>query len=248
MVTKELPFIFMWSKAIGRSGLKHTARHVALVVGQYASADGTGAYPGRERISNETGLSVRQVGRDLELLEECKWLVPTQRGGSPAGGERKATVYRAQIPGSHGHRCQGSESVTGDTQSPVPGTHSPTTGDSQSPQVSIEASKKSPLGAAHAGAGAKPAKTPPLELFDAIVEVSGATVPELTRSALGALHRAHAELREVGATPEQVHERAKWYRRKWPQAALTPMALAKHWSQLTPPRRAGRWDEGVIYR
>lgn len=85
------------------------------------------------------------------------------------------------------------------------------------------------------------------ELFDALAEACGVDVSQVTRSARGALNRALADLREVGATPDEIKARAKQHRRKWPTITVTPMSLAKHWPELHVPNR-GRWDEGITYR
>lgn len=54
----------------------------------------------------------------------------------------------------------------------------------------------------------------------------------LTRSEHGAWGRAVAELAEAGATPAQIEARCAAYRRRWPQAALTPLALVRWWGML----------------
>jgi uncharacterized protein with PIN domain len=70
--------------------------------------------------------------------------------------------------------------------------------------------------------------------FDALVQVTGATVS----AERGALNAALKTLRE--AEPELEDEdlalliqlRAEAYKRAWPEMALTPTALAKHWSRI----------------
>ena len=54
----------------------------------------------------------------------------------------------------------------------------------------------------------------------------------LTGSEQSQLNIAAAELHKVGATLADVRERALVYRARWPDMALTPMALVKHWSAL----------------
>ena len=68
--------------------------------------------------------------------------------------------------------------------------------------------------------------------FEAVAHVSGIRVEELTSSARGAMNRAVADLRSVGASPDEIHVRAIRYRSTFPGATLTPSALAKHWAQL----------------
>src|SRR5690606_38135511 len=60
----------------------------------------------------------------------------------------------------------------------------------------------------------------------------GLPLAELTASARGALNRATKELRDLHATPAEVHRRATAYRATYRGATLTPSALAKHWPSL----------------
>lgn len=75
----------------------------------------------------------------------------------------------------------------------------------------------------------KPARKPDL-IFEAVAEVCGVTVADLTKSARGELNAACKQLRDVEATPNQIKVRAVRYRREYPGASLTPSALAKHWA------------------
>jgi hypothetical protein len=61
---------------------------------------------------------------------------------------------------------------------------------------------------------------------------------DLTRTARGVLNRAAHELHAINATPFEVRRRGEEYRRRWPRAALTPMALVKHWPSLFAERVA----------
>ena len=88
-------------------------RLVALARSIHMDGDGTNCRPGAKRISDETGLDMRTVKRADKVLVDGGWLVVTQRGGSPRGGVRMATVYRAQIP------------TTGGTGPPVTGVTGP---------------------------------------------------------------------------------------------------------------------------
>lgn len=66
-------------------------------------------------------------------------------------------------------------------------------------------------------------------LFEAVAEVCGINRDELTPSGRGALNKAVAMLRGVGASPEDVAVRAS----NWPyEVPITPPGLAKHWPAL----------------
>lgn len=73
-------------------------------------------------------------------------------------------------------------------------------------------------------------------LWDALVSEMGAAPG--TQIERGAWNKAAKELRDAGATPEQVTARCEEYRKRWPDLTLTPMALVKHWGALSVPSRA----------
>jgi hypothetical protein len=87
--------------------------------------------------------------------------------------------------------------------------------------------------------GAKPRRETPHKprapdpIWDALTAVCGIDTRQLTSTARGATNKAVAELRAVDATPDQIKARASSYRRTYPNAALTPSALVKHWGQLS---------------
>ncbi len=53
-----------------------------------------------------------------------------------------------------------------------------------------------------------------------------------TPSSRGAMNKAVSELRSAHAVPSDIRERKAVYERKYPDAACTPSALAKHWPYL----------------
>jgi hypothetical protein len=82
-------------------------------------------------------------------------------------------------------------------------------------------------------------------LFEAVAEACGIRLDALTRSARGQLNAATKELRDIGATPEQVAGKAKAWRKQYEGATLTPTALTKHWAALedaSRPNRPSVWD------
>ena len=75
----------------------------------------------------------------------------------------------------------------------------------------------------------------PDPLFDAVAEACSIDPRRITGSARGAINQAVKELREIATDPAAVASAAKIYRERYPDAALTPSALAKHYPSLTPP-------------
>lgn len=195
-----------------------SAKLVLLCLVDHASAkDGT-CWPSLTRIAEMTGCSRNTVVRAIDHLEE-DGLITVDRA---VGRSHRFKVNPQQDP----------------TQNGTP----PTVG----------------RGVTHSGTGTRPAtgheppNEPPREpptsgppkrarerdlLFEAVVEATGLSLDALTKSARGAANRATKELREVGASPELVRRAAKQYVKEYPDAALTPTALAKHFPKLVPKLR-----------
>lgn len=78
--------------------------------------------------------------------------------------------------------------------------------------------------------------TPPVErrdeLFEAVCGVCNLRWRELTPSARKPLNSAVSQLKQVGATPDEVRRRALRFQSRYPTATLRPTALARHWPEL----------------
>jgi hypothetical protein len=82
--------------------------------------------------------------------------------------------------------------------------------------------------------------------FEALAEVTG-TDWEVGRGQLNAALRdikAQSEIEDSYLLGAEVHERSKQYLAVFPDAALTPTALAKHWSRL--PEEAKKLKRGGV--
>lgn len=79
-------------------------------------------------------------------------------------------------------------------------------------------------------------------LFDTLAKACGINVTQLTGSSRGQLNKAVKELRDIGATSDQITDKANAYRRQYEKAALTPLALVKHWPALTIRTRTVQAD------
>lgn len=70
----------------------------------------------------------------------------------------------------------------------------------------------------------------------AIVEACRMDYPAPNTSAHSQLLAASSDIGRQGALPHEVPARARVYRARWPDATLTPHALAKHWPSLVPDK------------
>ena len=86
---------------------------------------------------------------------------------------------------------------------------------------------------APADANARKTQRPRDELWDTLMAACGIDTTAIPKSARGAYNTAVADLRHIGATPAQITLRAHRYRNLWPNASLTPTALARRWSELS---------------
>lgn len=78
-------------------------------------------------------------------------------------------------------------------------------------------------------------------MWEATLEACGIS-GEIPGGARGGYNRAVADLKGVGASPEQVRVRAARFRQKWPTMSLTPTALARHWAELDGAPRLEEWE------
>lgn len=75
------------------------------------------------------------------------------------------------------------------------------------------------------------------DLWDSLVDALELDPQGITKNRRGKLNTALKQLREVGATPDEVKRRAKRYRREHPDWAFTETALASHWASLAPAKK-----------
>lgn len=70
------------------------------------------------------------------------------------------------------------------------------------------------------------------EIWDAVMTACSVNSSTINSQERGRHNRAVKALKESGATVEQVFQRASAYKAKFPNVAMTPIALASHWSEL----------------
>ena len=95
-----------------------------------------------------------------------------------------------------------------------------------------ETNRDSTLAAAPRESVKLKAPRPADPLWDTMLAVCRIDSRTITGSERGRINKALKDLREVGATPAELESKAAAYRKKYPEVAMTPTALAANWSQL----------------
>lgn len=229
----DLRPLFSWRSAICESGLPSTTRHVALTLSLHMNERGGSCFPGLVTLAKECGLSRQTVVTHLDALQSAGWLTKTT-----GGGRGKASGWEATYPETVQHvdsfaKCPSDEICPADE---------PKLSTSQAETVHLTDAYKeegvergrnkrtlAPVGAI------VPQERPRDLLFEAVAESCGIDWHELTSSSRGGLVKAVAELRGIGAAPQEVRRRAEVYHSRFNGCALTPMALVKHWPTLNRP-------------
>lgn len=240
-----------------KRGWDHVRLHVQLLkddrVGAYELAVYMGiaahaelqtgeATPSLDTLATYAKCNERTVRRARDLLREWGYIEVKDRKG-------KASIYRLLPPPTLDSQS-GVQEDTPDTQSGHPGHTVRTSADSHAggppSSESDELDRASEREPDESKTLAPSARQPDL-LFEAVANVCGIDWRELTKQARGSMNAAVAQLRNVGATPESVRERAGNWPNLFDRATLTPPALAKHWPQLAqaraPSKPKDRYEE-----
>jgi DNA-binding transcriptional ArsR family regulator len=200
---------------------------VLLALADHANGQTGLCIPGQKSLAEQCSMSVRTVQRHIQVLED-------------GGLLRREARMRGQGRGRTSDRYYLGDQ--GDKSAPMRRdvTTNATNQDDQCDTVGVaepeENRKKEPL-------AAEPRKRQPDILFEALATATRTDIGNLTRTERGQLNKATAELREIGATPEQVLGKAKAWAKQYPNANLTPTALVKHWSTLDHRTSRSVWDD-----
>jgi DNA-binding transcriptional ArsR family regulator len=216
-----------WEQPVAKAANKL----VLLALADHANGDGE-CWPSMKRIADRSDISARHVSRainelvDLGLVEKAN---RRRHGGQYRGWDYRLLIQQTPAASGHGR--------------PVTSGHGrPSPADTGVRSEPSENRKEEPL--ADKPPESVTRKTD--DLFETVAQVCGISLDGITRTARGQLNKAVKELREVQATPEQIHHKAKAYRTQYPNATLTPTALTKHWSSFAQlerkQQRPSVWD------
>ena len=204
--------------------LTTSEKFVLLGIANHARPDGSGAFPSLKTLSGYTLLSESTVQRSIKSLEKKGLL------SKDSGGGRRSNTYTVHLDyapvlelklvdddPSHGDHAEDAPSPS----SLVTVTDQPSQALTKEPlynrnTTEIEPSKKRD------------------EVWDAIMDACGVNAQTINSNERGRYNKVVKVLKESGATANDIYERVQVYRKKFKGAALTPNAIANHWSELDP--------------
>lgn len=198
--------------------LKHSKatlgdRLVLLVLADHAGqhegyGDGHVCWPGKQRIAREARLSPRHVQRCIQNLLDLGEI--QKLGTSPIG----TVIY--EIGGRQ--IVLGETSATGGGETWV------------SPEPLVRQEPKQVRSKDQTLLAPRSTKIRKKDvLWDTLTAELGEPA---TKSERGRRNKALKELRDIGATPEDIRSRLRNYRRRWPGVEVTATALAANWTTL----------------
>jgi hypothetical protein len=194
------------------------------------------------------GVTLDEVNQSFPLLiwdandlivwaypKEKEELVQTKRKAGSIGGRSKSQA-KAEASRSNGAKHNPSTSQAEPKQEP-----------NGKERKGKEGNRKiTNLAPAEAVAEARPRN----ELLDALATVGGGKPEEIVPSKWSGIAKALSDIKAVcpDLTIDELQRRARNYRSHYPEAALTPFALASHWAICAGTKRHSSFDEIKIDR
>ena len=226
--------------ALEQDGLKTNEKFVLLGIANHSRPDGKNAFPSLETIARYTALSVSTVQRAINALCE-KGLMTKDPGGGRKSNTYTLMMHRAEvvqleiIEGGHGDHAKNDpvdpEGSHSDHAPRSPVTKQPSQALTKQPSQALT---KEPLYNRPTTALEPSREKKRDTVWDAIMEACGVNTATINSNERGRYNKAVKLLKESGATGPEIHARVQVYRRKFSGAAITPVAVANHWSELDP--------------
>lgn len=180
---------------------------IYVCLASYADRDGM-CWPTLGAVGDLVQIDAKTVGRATARLDELGLIAiePQYR----SDGSRMGNAYRLCLPPT--------PLVSGGHPTSVP----------------AEGTRPIELEPTTADAEKRGGKSISEQLWDTLCLVCKINSDEVTKTGRGELNSAVRELKDVGATPQEILRRSVAWKRQYPNIALTPSALKKHWGHLTP--------------
>ena len=184
----------------------------------------------KNKIAERAGVSYRKAADVLAFLERLGLIVITKNvvPGTRESGPNTYTLGAACATSGTPCLRLGTETQQGS----VPRLEKNVL--EESPELAVPTARE--------GEAAQKAKAPQARnpLLVALVVTDGSKSEEVTKSAWGAAGRALVEIKAVcpDVTPSEIERRASHYHTQFPDAAISPTALSKHWARCQNARTA----------
>ena len=204
-------------------------KFVLLGIANHSSPDGTGSWPSVDTLCRYTRLSRSTVQRCIKSLVEKGYLSKEEGGG------RRSNRYTLLMDKELAEVVELSL-VTGDQpQSDTPDALELHPSSSVvEPQQSQALTQEPSYNRNRNEIEPRDEKRKQDLVWEAIMEACGVNTSNLNSNERGRYNKAVKLLKESSASPDEIFTRVKIYRRKFPKAAVTPVAIANHWSELDP--------------
>ena len=205
-------------------GITTNEKFVLLGIANHSRPDGTNAFPSLDTLARYTLLSRSTVQRCIKELLSKGFLT------YEPGGGRKSNTYIVTMNYAKVTRLEVLEGGHSDTPA---GSGSDLAAESGSDLAAGSGSDQGtviePLFAVIEPSGKKRD-----EVWDAVLDACGVNASKINSNERGRYNKAVKLLKESGATGDEIYSRVEVYRRKFSGAAVTPVAIANHWSELDP--------------
>lgn len=202
----------LWNGLLLRRGLSANAKTLYALLSHYAWS---GEEPSQDELAEILGVSEPTLRKTIAELKTAAALEVRRRG---LGMPNEYILLLSKF-GSRSEESSGQDGK----QLPIP--------------LSSEDGRSKTAGEAKASPARERAKKPPDLLWDVFDEQLGKVE---TKSERGRRNSAVKELREIGATPEELRRRIRRYRREWPDITISEKAITGNWTTLAGPAQKPR--------
>ena len=199
-------------------------KFVLLGIANHSRPDGTNAFPSLDTLARYTLLSRSTVQRCIkELLK--KGFLTYEPGGGRKSNTYIVTMKYARV--AHLEVLEGGQSDTPTGSGSDPAAES-------SPDLAAGSGSDQGTVIEPFSTEIEPRAKKRDEVWDAVLDACGVNASKINSNERGRYNKAVKLLKESGATGAEIYSRVEVYRRKFSGAAVTPVAIANHWSELDP--------------
>jgi len=204
-----------------------TAKLILIGLANHADREGRNAWPSVETLAEYAGCSVRTVHRHLRVLAEDGWTALGNQELVAHISPGRRPLVRDVVMG-RGDNMTPRKTRRGDTRVTPGVTVGDTPGVTELCHTNRQGTVKEPSGKSRTSSS--PRKADPI--WDVLTAEVGPVEGRAESSRRGKMVK---ELKELGASPQEITVRCARYRSKWPNVTLTDTALVAHWSKFGAP-------------